>query len=165
MRSRLLSRDTWGEDTHKSESERLCTIMQAPTNNSDVSITHNQIMLTFSRGGSKVVALQLNGLTKTLRNNMSDVFTPADFFYFFFPAAAIDLARTRGHIKRIKYWPEWRRSQLESQPDTDIGGTRFAETAHSGKFIASPERWGKKKNTHSQSKNINQLDKKMIFFF
>lgn len=68
---------------HKCESERLCTIMQAPRNNSeDVSITHNQIILTFSRGGSKVVAMQLNVLTKTLGNNLSDVFARADFFFF-----------------------------------------------------------------------------------
>lgn len=61
----------------------------------------------------KSCGVAIKWLTKTVWNNLSDVSAPAGFF--FFPPR-----RTRGHIKRIKYWPEWRRSQLESQPDTLI---------------------------------------------
>lgn len=97
------SNDTWRGDDIKSATEKVYIIIQAPRNNSEaVYITHNQI--TFAISGEvlprcfKVVELQLNGWQRRCKH-LSDVLRQQ------VSITAIDSAGARGHIKRIKYWP------------------------------------------------------------
>lgn len=154
VRGRLLSSDTRGDDTHLSARRKGCAQSRRLS-----GITKRTYPLRASRvcshspaSCSESCGVAIKWLTKTVWNNLSGVFAPAGFF-FFFSTAAIDSEQCRGHIKRIKYWPKWMRSQLESQWDTDISGIHFAETARSTKLVPSSERWGEKLK---ESKNINQ---------
>lgn len=156
VRSRLSPSDTRGYDAHLCVPRRR---LQA------LLITLKQSVLTFSWGATKVVALQLKWLTKKVWNNLSDVFAPAGFFFSFFHfflTAAIDSEQCRGHIQRIKYWPKWRHSQLESQPDTDISGSHFAETARGRQFIPSSEHWG---NNTKRARLLINVRKNWFCFF